>query len=182
MSPPARHGPEADGPGQAADSAQALAASGLSPKGECWPAQHDGTALSLRWLDAGDGALTIEFGDVIAPHLVARVAALDKVLAAARARGELPGVVETMPTLRSLTLLYDPLQTSRAMLDPALKALLLRADPAQAVQAAAQGRRWRLPVCTAASLAPTWPMWRQPPACRLMPCCSCTPIPCSAST
>ena len=108
--------------------------------------------MNLRWLDAGDRALTIEFGDLIAPHLVARVAAFDKLLAAACARGELPGVVETLPTFRSLTVLYDPLLTSRALLDPALKALLLQADPVQAgqdVQAAqaAQGRCWRLPVC-----------------------------------
>ena len=47
--------------------------------------------MNLRWLDAGDRALTIEFGDLIAPHLVARVAAFDKLLAAACARGELPG-------------------------------------------------------------------------------------------
>jgi KipI family sensor histidine kinase inhibitor len=98
---------------------------------------------SARLLDAGDGAVTIEFGDVIAPHLVARVAALDKVLEAARERGELPGVVETMPTFRSLTVLYDPLLTSRSALDPALAALLSQADPAQP----ATGRRWRLPVC-----------------------------------
>ncbi len=101
--------------------------------------------MSARWLDAGDRALTIEFGDQITPQVVAQVAALDQVLQAARARGELAGVVETMPTFRSLTVLYDPLQTSRSELDPALTALLAQADVAQA----AHGRRWRLPVCYA---------------------------------
>ena len=38
--------------------------------------------------------------------------------------GALPGVVETVPTFRSLTVLYDPLVTSRAVLDPQLRALL----------------------------------------------------------
>jgi inhibitor of KinA len=86
--------------------------------------------MSARLLDAGDGALTIEFGDRIAPDLVARVRALDQVLEAALARGELPGVIETMPT-------------SRSALDPALSALLRQADQAPP----APGRRWRLPVC-----------------------------------
>lgn len=99
--------------------------------------------MNVRLLDAGDAAVTVEFGDVISRELVARVAALEHALDAARARGELPGVIETVPTFRSLTLLYDPLQTGRAQLDPALRALL---RGAAAVQASA-ARRWRLPVC-----------------------------------
>ncbi len=99
--------------------------------------------MNPRLLDAGDAAVTIEFGDVISRELVARVAALECAVDAARARGELPGVIETVPTFRSLTLLYDPLLTRREQLDPALRALLQQ--PA-AVQAAAP-RRWRLPVC-----------------------------------
>jgi KipI family sensor histidine kinase inhibitor len=99
--------------------------------------------MSVRLLDAGDGAVTIEFGDRIAPDLVARVRAFEQVVASALARGELRGVVETMPTFRSLTVLYDPLQTTRSVLDPALSALLRRAEEA----ALASGRRWRLPVC-----------------------------------
>ena len=47
-----------------------------------------------------------------------------------------------MPTFRSLTVLYDPLTTSRAELEPALWALL---DDSGAPQAQAV-RRWRLPV------------------------------------
>jgi inhibitor of KinA len=99
--------------------------------------------MTARLLDAGDGAVTIEFGDRIAQDLVARVRALDQVLVAALARGDLPGVVETMPTFRSLTVLYDPLQTRRSALDPVLSALLAQAEHAPL----ASGRRWRLPVC-----------------------------------
>ena len=99
--------------------------------------------MTPRLLDAGDGAVTIEFGDQITSQLVGRVAALDKLLQAARERGELAGVVETMPTFRSLTVLYDPLQTSRAVLDPVLSALASQSEAAPA----ANGRRWRLPVC-----------------------------------
>ena len=103
--------------------------------------------MTVRLLDAGDGALTVELGDRITPDLVARVRALDQVLRAALARGDLPGVIETMPTFRSLTVLYDPLQTRRALLDPALTGLLQQADHAPV----AAGRRWRLPVCYGSS-------------------------------
>jgi KipI family sensor histidine kinase inhibitor len=96
-----------------------------------------------RLLDAGDGAFTIEFGDTITPEAVARVAALERALIAARERGELPGVVEAMPTFRSLTVMYDPLATSRTQLDPVVRGLLAQAAP-PSMQAA---RRWRLPVC-----------------------------------
>ena len=99
--------------------------------------------MTPRLLDAGDGAVTIEFGDQISHRLVARVSALDKLLRAACERGELAGVVETMPTFRSLTVLYDPLQASRAQLDPVLAALASQSEAAQV----AEGRRWRLPVC-----------------------------------
>ena len=99
--------------------------------------------MNPRLLDAGDGAVTIEFGDRIAPDLVARVRALDQALEAAMLRGDLPGVTETMPTFRSLTVLYDPLRTTRAALDPALSALLRQADRPPL----GSGRRWRLPVC-----------------------------------
>lgn len=99
--------------------------------------------MTARLLDAGDGAVTVEFGSAISPELVAEVAALDRHLALARARGELVGVIETMPTFRSLTLLYDPLVTCRAVLDPALRSLLGKKTEARA----APLRRWRLPVC-----------------------------------
>lgn len=101
------------------------------------------TGIAPRLLDAGDGAVTVEFGTTISPELVAEVAALDQQVSLARARGELEGVIETMPTFRSLTVLYDPLVTSRAELDPVLLSLVGSAD----ATLAAPGRRWRLPAC-----------------------------------
>jgi len=95
-----------------------------------------------RLLDAGDGALTIEFGETIDLALSARVAALDALVSAAIDAGTLPGVIETMPTFRSLTLLYDPLRTRQRSLRAALAPLLAAAGAG----AAADGRRWRLPV------------------------------------
>ena len=102
------------------------------------------TALtSPRLLDAGDGAFTVEFGDAIRPEAVARVAALERAVDLARARGELPGIIETMPTFRSLTVLYDPLTTSRSQLDPVVRSLLSESAP----HLVAAPRLWRLPVC-----------------------------------
>lgn len=98
--------------------------------------------LPPRLLDAGCGALTIEFGREVDPAAAARVQALDRAVQAAIDRGALPGVIETMPTFRSLTVLYDPLRTRRAALDAALAPLL--AAPVEAATGA--GRCWRLPV------------------------------------
>jgi inhibitor of KinA len=58
--------------------------------------------MNFRVLDAGDTALTIEFGERIDRRLLAAVAAADDALTRARVSGELAGIVETVPTFRSL--------------------------------------------------------------------------------
>ncbi|TDR93238.1 5-oxoprolinase subunit PxpB [Enterovirga rhinocerotis] len=55
-----------------------------------------------RILPSGDTGLTVEFGEEIDPALNARVLELDRAAAA------LPGIVETIPTYRSLLVRYDP--------------------------------------------------------------------------
>lgn len=82
----------------------------------------------LRILDAGDAALTIEFGSVIDPALLAAVNALDAAIARARRAGALPGVIETMPTFRSPTVFFDPLATERDTLLAALQPLIDAAE------------------------------------------------------
>ena len=86
-------------------------------------------------LPCGDAALAVEFGDTIDPRLNARVLALD-----ARLAGH-PGIVETVPTYRSLLVHYDPLATDFAGLSAALLALAedLPDEPRN-------GRLWRVPV------------------------------------
>lgn len=96
-----------------------------------------------RLLDAGDAAFTVEFGDAVDPALLAAVNALDVAIADAQAAGRLPGLIETMPTFRSLTVFFDPLVTGRQALTDALRPLFEAAGQARAVA----GRRWRLPVC-----------------------------------
>jgi KipI family sensor histidine kinase inhibitor len=106
--------------------------------------------MSARFLDAGDAAFTVEFGDAIDLRLVAAVNALDAAIARRRAAGGLRGLIETMPTFRSLTVFYDPLETGRDALMAELQPLLAGGE---AVPEAA-GRRWRLPVCYEGDAAP----------------------------
>lgn len=91
--------------------------------------------LRPRILPCGDAALIVEFGDGIDPELNARVLALD------RAAAGQAGVLETVPTYRSLLVHYDPNETSAARLGPLL--LTLATQP---LSGAAAGRVWRIPV------------------------------------
>jgi inhibitor of KinA len=101
--------------------------------------------MKARFLSAGDRALVVEFGDRIDRALSAAVLHLDGRL---RASG-LDGVVETVPTFRSLTVYYDPLVTSRADLEPAITRLLDH-EPGLC----GPTTLWRVPVCYEGALAP----------------------------
>ncbi len=91
-----------------------------------------------RLLDLGDGALTLEFGDRIAPEFSAKVMATRDALAAAA----LDGVTDVVPTWRSLTVHFDPLRLDRQRLADCL----LRCAQAP-VQKSALATRWQIPVC-----------------------------------
>ena len=101
----------------------------------------DAALLSPRLLPLGDAAWTVEFGDRIDPVLHARVMGFAAALERRRAEHRLAGVSEWVPTFRSLTVYFDPLQVDA----DELAALLLRiaTDSAHAV---ACGQRWRIPV------------------------------------
>lgn len=70
---------------------------------DCKPAQP--SVEYPRLLPVGEAAFTIEFGDCLDEALNRRVYALDAALAAR----SFAGLVETVPTYRSLLVLYDPL-------------------------------------------------------------------------
>lgn len=102
-------------------------------------------SMAVRFLSAGDRALVVEFGDRVDPELSEEVLRLD-----ARLRLKpLPGVVETVPTFRSLTLYYDPLATSRTHLEPAVRSLLGRRGHERR-----NARLWHIPICYEAPFAP----------------------------
>jgi inhibitor of KinA len=91
-----------------------------------------------RYLDAGETALSVEFGDSVDPAIHARVLALDAALRDAA----IAGVEETVPTYRALMIHYEPLELAREKLVAALKALA----PADAHDIAPSAR-WRVPCC-----------------------------------
>lgn len=93
---------------------------------------------TARLLANGDTALTVELGDRLERATSERVLALYRRLE----RAALAGVVELLPTFRSLTIHYDPLRTSHATLACELAPLL---EGLEGVRPAS--RRWTIPVC-----------------------------------
>lgn len=98
-----------------------------------------------RFLPCGDTALAVEFGDQVDRGVSALVLALAARLKAAA----VAGVVEAVPTFRSLIIHYDPLTVSQTELKEKLAPLLSGARTAES-----SGRRWRIPVCYHESVAP----------------------------
>ena len=103
-----------------------------------------------RVTDLGDTAFNVEFGDAIDPATNARVTALCRAMRATQAEGRLGGLVEVVPTFRSLMVRYDPLLTSRAVLEEAVLALAASCGG----ETAARGVLWRIPVCYDDDLGP----------------------------
>ncbi len=95
-------------------------------------------------LTAGDTAIVVEFGDRIDRQLNARVLALARRLD----QIQMEGVVETVPTFRSLTVHYDPLVLPPATLSRQIDALMHDLQATEDV-----GRFWCLPVCYHPALA-----------------------------
>ncbi|GLK69657.1 5-oxoprolinase subunit B family protein [Hansschlegelia plantiphila] len=98
-----------------------------------------------RFLDAGEAALVVEFGEIVDPAISDRVLALDAALSA----DPPDGLLELVPTYRSLMIHYDPLVIDR-------EALVARAGEAAA--RASDGARpsvraWLMPCCYDAELA-----------------------------
>jgi KipI family sensor histidine kinase inhibitor len=92
----------------------------------------------VRLLPNGDTALAVEFGERIDRATSERVLALhDRV-----ARARLPGVVELLPTFRSLMVHYDPVRTTHAALAQAIVPLAAGLEGAKPA-----ARRWTIPVC-----------------------------------
>lgn len=86
----------------------------------------------------GETALSVDFGNVISQGINTRVHALDRAL---RAAG-LDGVIETVPTYRSLAIHYDPLALSFERLE----AEILRLETDDRAASPVEPRRWRVPV------------------------------------
>jgi KipI family sensor histidine kinase inhibitor len=91
-----------------------------------------------RFLPVGDTALTVEFGEVIDPAINTAIMALDRALAAA----EIPGIIETVPTYRSLLICYEPVELPYQTLVDAVRDLIGE----NFGRARRPGRCWSVPV------------------------------------
>lgn len=94
-----------------------------------------------RLLPAGDAALTVEFGDRVDPALNAQVLALDAALQA----DPFDGLVETMPTFRSLLVRFAPLAVDPETVRAAIRDALARLER-DATATADAARIWRFPI------------------------------------
>jgi inhibitor of KinA len=102
-------------------------------------------APKARFLRSGDTALVVEFGEGIDPRLSALVLSLARRLETAA----IPGIVEMVPTFRSLMVHYEPLRLSHAELERRLGTML---EGSMAEER--PGRRWHLPACYDAEFGP----------------------------
>jgi inhibitor of KinA len=96
------------------------------------------TAQHARCLTSGDTALVVEFGVSIDRRISALVLALSQRIEEAG----IDGIVETVPTFRSLMIHYDPLRLPQAQLKAQLDALLQNLRASESA-----GRLWRIPAC-----------------------------------
>lgn len=72
-----------------------------------------------RFLDAGDMAVVVELGDEVRPDVNQRVHDLRRAIEARR----IAGVIDLVPTYRSLLVYYNPLEIGRRALEQAITAL-----------------------------------------------------------
>lgn len=104
--------------------------------------------IGARFLAAGDTALTVEFGVAGGPGTSGQVLALYLRIKDAG----LPGVVEVVPAIRSLTVHYDPRFASggdlRALIEP-LVGLDAGGEEEREPGLLAGARRWLVPACYA---------------------------------
>jgi KipI family sensor histidine kinase inhibitor len=91
-----------------------------------------------RYLPAGESALVVEFGNAIDPKIHDRVLALDSALQQA----QWEGVIETVPTYRSLMIHFDPRRLTAEALADALAGL----DYATALPRTRR-QLWHIPAC-----------------------------------
>ena len=104
-------------------------------KDEAVMAADDTGKTPLRLLPAGEAALLVELGDAIDPDLNEAVHRLD----AAINRAAPDGLIETVPTYRSILVNFDPTRTTEAALADAISSLNAETREASAAPSGAAG-------------------------------------------
>lgn len=107
---------------------------------------QDGRFEKARFRTAGDRGILVEYGDVIDPDVNSKVRSMAIVM------DENPpaGVIEIIPTYRSLLIIYDPSVTQPDKLEKALDALEARLDEIRIPPP----RTVELPVCYGGDFGP----------------------------
>jgi KipI family sensor histidine kinase inhibitor len=100
---------------------------------------------SYTIIPAGDAALVVDFGNHVDLAISAKVLAL----AARFSNARIPGVIETVPTIRSLSVYYEPLRIPTNDLKDRISRFLNDLQEAKVV-----GRTYNIPVCYHSELAP----------------------------
>lgn len=101
--------------------------------------------MPVQFLPSGDSAIVVQFGDEINRAVSDRVLRLH----AALERARLAGVIETVPTFRSLLVHYDPVRACSADLTREIGKLVDLDEELEQRQ-----RTWRIPVCYDEDFAP----------------------------
>lgn len=98
-----------------------------------------------RFLAMGDAALLLELGTIMDRGTSERIMQIDSALK----DGNVTGLVDTLPTFRSLLVRYNPLETSFDDMRATVQGFL-SAPPDQT----AKGRQWMMPICFDGDFAP----------------------------
>ena len=97
------------------------------------------------FLSAGDTALVIQYGEVVDVSINRMV----RQLAHAVRQLDTPGIVDIVPTMRSLMIHYDPLSLTKQALIDAVQPLLYNLEELEE-----NNRKWLIPVCYEGEFAP----------------------------
>ena len=96
-----------------------------------------------RIFAAGDQALLVEFGNTYSKSVSNAVMAFERMLQGARP--PLAGLVETVPTLRSVLIQFDPIVMKPQLLEDWCRKTIESQDWNQ-IPAPEEGRQWQIPV------------------------------------
>ncbi|SDF24097.1 5-oxoprolinase subunit PxpB [Sporolituus thermophilus] len=102
----------------------------------------------VRILPAGEQAIVVEFGQSIDPDINRRVHQLGRRLTGLK----LPGIIEVVPTYRSLLIYFDPLTITRQAVAEQAMSLLDREDTVGA--GGSKARVIHIPVCYGGEFGP----------------------------
>ena len=98
--------------------------------------------MQVEFLPSGDTGLTVQFGHDIDRRLNAQVLCLQDLVA----RAQIPGVLEMVPTYRSLLIHYDPLALRQSELIAKLQPIISTLDDGTERNTGPYSR-WTIPAC-----------------------------------